>query len=601
MMRGGTRRRRVVGHAVIALLLAVVLAACSGLATSGPVRPGLRVDSPVEQREVQQLPSGPRPGAPADEVLTDFLRASAISFGDVTVARSYLTESANQAWAPDQGTVIRGNDEPIVRTSVGGGRFTVSTRVVATIDEVGRMTVGQADERRTAQFRLSRPSGGEWRISELPSGFGRWMTRAESDDWLRPFNLYYQSRSTGILIPQRRWFPLTGIVSRLAREQLAGAPAYLRGATFADPPVRLAGDLVAVRDGVASVPVQASDVVADPDRRRRLYAELAATLTQVTDLPDVASVAAVEITADGVLLEAEGVAPPVATPEEVGATTNPPTTTGTPLVRRGNRLYPTTFDALVGNSEPAPAPADLPALTGDPELLAQSQDGTEIAWTDRTLTHVHRARADARGQVTGFGIELTRPMYDTLDWLWVSGRSRDGSAGLWALAAADPPTARGPQVSRITVPSLARNRFIRAARVSPDGAQIALLTTDQRGRDTRLEVAGIVRRADGRPWRLSRLTRTIVTPFEDIRDVVWINLGAVGVLSNASGERAPRAAIVELGGYDMVLGGLAGAESIMTFGSRRTLVLQSESGLYVRAGNGWKAGSGGQSLTVPLR
>ncbi len=68
-----TRRRGILSGVILAL--ALVLSACAGLPTSGPVNAGNDADADVAPPDFSFLPDHPQPGATPEEIVEGFIRA----------------------------------------------------------------------------------------------------------------------------------------------------------------------------------------------------------------------------------------------------------------------------------------------------------------------------------------------------------------------------------------------------------------------------------------------------------------------------------------------------------------------------------------------
>ena len=96
----------------IATMVALVLAACGGLPTSGPVRPGRAVDE-AQVEPIRIVPQGPVEGASKTQVAVGFIRAGA-GFQETAdgpnVAQEFLVDSSAKAWRPTSTVTVTGYD-----------------------------------------------------------------------------------------------------------------------------------------------------------------------------------------------------------------------------------------------------------------------------------------------------------------------------------------------------------------------------------------------------------------------------------------------------------------------------------------------------------
>ena len=201
--------------------------------------------------------------------------------------------------------------------------------------------------RSRATFGLS-TVGGEWRISELPEGFGRWIASSEVSRLVQPYDVHYVSTSRRALVPDTRWFPVDKLATRLARAQLVPVPPHLADASVTAVPAgaRLLGDAVSIDSGVATVNLLSNTKLsAGESTRQNLWAQFVSTLTQDTGVTG----SSCRSTACRSTSPASTALP--ATLAEVGFTTPPTPTLARPVVRRGDDVV--VFDpATLGDPSP---------------------------------------------------------------------------------------------------------------------------------------------------------------------------------------------------------------------------------------------------------
>jgi len=151
----------------IATASALLLSACAGLPTSGPVNPGLPLDDDTRPPDISFVADPPQPGATPQEIVAGFIRAGSGTRGEWATAREYLTAEAREVWDPSANVTI---DDFSQREYVEVGEDTIvlNATAQATVDEVGAYDDlgGDALELR---FRLAQEDG-QWRISEAPNG-----------------------------------------------------------------------------------------------------------------------------------------------------------------------------------------------------------------------------------------------------------------------------------------------------------------------------------------------------------------------------------------------------------------------------------------------
>ena len=223
-------------RAAVVLLVALVLAGCGGLSRSGDVQPGLDVASGNPQG-IRVLFPGPAAGVDQVSIVRGFVRAGSASDAAYDNARAFLTAQTSEKWNPDRTLVLLSDDVAPKATLLDPATVRITARAAGTVDPEGRYTAARAGSTVTATFGLS-TVGGEWRISELPDGFGRWIASSEVSRLVQPYDVHYVSTSQRALVPDTRWFPVDKLATRLARAQLVPVPAHLADA--ASPPCRSA-------------------------------------------------------------------------------------------------------------------------------------------------------------------------------------------------------------------------------------------------------------------------------------------------------------------------------------------------------------------------
>lgn len=583
---------------VVALVAASLLGGCVGLQSHGPVRQGLEVGGPAGD-PVTVLPPGPEPGASPGSIITGFLRAGAASQGDMSVAREFLTDSLAPTWNPDAGTTIIGSEASVKVTPVGAGTFQLSADVAAMIDDTGQYQYAQPGTTRRAVIGMQHVDG-EWRISSLPEGFGRWIDSSVISRLFRPFNIYYVAVGSNILIPDVRWLPLDRQSTRLARAQLAPVPDYLQGAakSYLATGIRLTVDAVPVNDGVATVDLSAAGLPPEPSARKNIWAQLVATLTQAAD------VVAVNVTVEGATLDLPDVTPPVSSVSELGVSLEPSAAQASAVVRVQDKVVPVEPSRLLnpGDKTLANAKSKFPSIPSAWNRIAESRSGEEIAAVGTDGGDLARWRTDETIEAPFFATDLTRPTYDRHDILWVGGKGvgKSKDVRLWAInTAADPKDTARSAPQPIRAPWL-KNRVVRAVHVSPDGQRIALVTTDAHGKDARIDMAGILRQPNGVPKGLSPVTRQIAPYLSDDRDLAWISTTTVAVLGRIDASSPVQPFVLEIGGQREALPAVPAAQAITTTGGERGLVVMTSKGrVFLRAGQTWLPTSVGSDFAVP--
>lgn len=195
-MSRGFRRHVAVA---VACVLALAIAGCMSVPTSGPVtrvssQPG-RVGSGVVI-----APAPPAADASPIEVVEGFLHAMAAWQPNYRVAREYLTVDADAAWDPEAGVWVYAEGNPVVATDT-------SARLRAPL--VGSLGAGGAYHPASGQvdhdFGLVHGDDGQWRIGNPPQGLliSQYLF---SGAFVRT-PVYYFAAGADWLVPDPRFFP----------------------------------------------------------------------------------------------------------------------------------------------------------------------------------------------------------------------------------------------------------------------------------------------------------------------------------------------------------------------------------------------------------
>jgi hypothetical protein len=528
----------------VVVVAAVLLAGCGGISSDSPVRPGLEVGAAAAD-PVKILFPGPASGSSSQQIVQGFLRAGAASDEEYEVARSFLSLSSGTTWRPDSSIMVFTDDSAVSVKAVSENTVKAVAKVSASIDANGRYRDLPAGTTVEATFGLQKVAG-EWRIGSVPEGFGLWLSASDVDRLYQPFRIHYVSTFDRSLVPDVRWFSVgKGLATRLARAQLGSPPAYLRGAVRSDVPVgtRLTVDAVPVDNGVATVDLTATKPGGDPVRRQNLWAQFVATLSQVPQVDRVA------LKVEGSDLDLPGVEKAPASLADLGFPQTPAAPAAQPLLRTANGDVFTVDPARIGEDRdagPARRRATPSSIAPGWVWLAASKDGKETAAVGGDRAELSRWREGRQIRVGRFATQLTRPSYDRQDFLWVGGQS-DGSSAMWVVnTRVDPEDTARARPTQVSAPWL-RARSILAVRLSPDGQRAAVVSADAAGAKPRIDVAGVVRSANGTPESLAEPV-ALAPSLTLVRDLVWIDETRVAVLGRMASSSPVLVWISQVGG-----------------------------------------------------
>ncbi len=460
----------------------------------------------------------------------------------------------------------------------------ITARAAGTVDPEGRYTAARTGSTVTATFGLS-TVGGEWRISELPDSFGRWIASSEVSRLVQPYDVHYVSTSQRALVPDTRWFPVDKLATRLARAQLVPVPAHLADATVTAVPdgARLLGDAVSIDSGVATVNlISTTKLSAGETTRQNLWAQFVSTLTQDTGVSRIA------LSVNGVPVNIGGLEGSAGTLAEVGFNTETGPVLARPVVRRGDDV--TVFDpTTLGDAEPRQpvVSGSYPPVLHTFHRLALSADGAELAGVDPDGNGISRWRGTNRYEVPLDATAVGNPAYDRRGFLWMGGVGSKGAKAprLWVVDLSANPADPRAAATAVEAAWLGGRRVVEA-RVAPDGDRVAVLSTKDDGSDTRIDISGVVRAQGGLPKRLADPLRTGASIVR-ATSIAWLDdssLAAVGTLDGKTWQPM----VVSVGGEVRALTAVPNAVSIASTGGERDLWVVTTAGrLHSRAGSQW--------------
>lgn len=548
------RRAVLAGTAAVASVgVAVGVAGCAGVPTSGPVVAEDPIDAEQRQPYVGGEALPPQPGASPGEIVTGFLEAMKYYEPDYGTARRFLTPTASQQWRPDEATTIYVT-EPVPMEQ-RGGVVRLNLSVMSTLDEAREFANEPSGAVMEYTLELER-SGGEWRISNPPPGLI--IRDVDFDSEFEVYNLFYFAPGSEALVPDPVYIPRqASVATLLAQELLDGpSPGLDRGVETAFPPgTELAPAAVVETSGMAEVKLSDTAQEASEQDRRRMVKQLAWTLGQVRGINEVAV---------------------SASPVAFGSDTAPASDED-PAEPRPARLYGLVDGGVVrfeGEGETAPVSGPLAEPAGAVEL-AVNHALTEAVVVDqaRTALKLSLLRDGAEIEIIAAGSELESPSIDPSGRVWAVDQRPEGSALIVSETGA---------VDAVTVPvaGVEEGERIDGIEVSADGTRIAMVVEGQVAmgvitQGERLDDLSVV---DVRPIVINRLEEPVV-------DVSWHRYDQLAVLT-APDEEADvqaRAYIVELDTHDASLAGssITGAESIAaTWGESQELVVGAEDGMF---------------------
>jgi hypothetical protein len=493
----------------LAPLLAVVLLAsgCSLLPTSGAVHREGGAGQVSPHDTAQFAPPGPGKGDSPTQVVKGFMLAMTAVPLTTSVARSFLTETAQPVWNPNESTVVY--QSSAIDLVPDGVRVTLGD--AQHLDSRGGWLGGVSPGEGRLDLRLVR-DGGEWRIANPPDAVvvPEWYL----DSRFAPVNLYFFDQTNRVLVPERIYLPRgEQRASTLVRALLAGPGDGLAEVTRTAFPRGTQLDLsVPVGpDGTAEVPLSEQVLRLSRSRLSRVVAQLAWTLRQVPGLTRV------RLTSGDV---------PVPLPDGRRDFSVRDGDAFAPTVRdASDRLFGVDRGRIVadrrGDTEPAPGPFGRPGfslksigVSVDESRIAEvgGDGGTVFAW----------ARNEGVRRVYE-GTDVLRPTYDMFDGLWLVDRTTLGARVLHR---------SGGQVSPVDVPGVS-GRDVRAFVVSRDGTRLVAVVATPSG--DRLMSSALLRTDAGDLIRPTTARRIAGLPDDlgRIVDLSWRSPNDLAVLGRS--------------------------------------------------------------------
>jgi len=435
------------------------------------------------------LVRGPQPGWSPEDVVKNFLVASAIGANDFHVARQYLTGAASRAWQPGAAVTILTKEprvsEPPGRLSEPGAKpvVLVTGQEQATLSSTGQYTPASGGARaRTEEFILEYVKG-LYKISQLnPTSPGN-----GSDELLltsdlfhlayTPRNLYYYGLRNGKLVPYPVFVPIQGKnpAVTLIEDLINGPPGYLVAAARSAfphgshlvPPIQAFPGPSGGRTAVVSisVPAHARNV-----QMSQMAAQLVNTLTSpVYSTP---LFRAVKIKINGRLWHPAGhpgTAPGLSVyPAEI------------PHLPAGVKAYYLAQGGVLRSLSPGsdrgaavirgPGAGQVPLTK-----IAVSPSGDHLAGLAGPANTLYTGELTTgpgdRQSLGPLHVQLTGTSFTSLSWdnsgdLWVVGK-KGHQQGVWVLIGG-----QGPPLPVQLPPNLGP---VTSLRVAPDGVRVAMI------------------------------------------------------------------------------------------------------------------------------
>ena len=535
---------------LLALALVLILTGCAALPVAGPIRIGPDLVPTTDGDSFYYSPSSPFDGASQSEILNGFIAAGTGPQNDYAVAREYLSESIRSTWNPNQEVLIQRSSPEVLISDQDTAELVVD--VAATVDADGKYQVTPLGTVRVLEFSFVLENS-QWRLSAVPDATV--LIKPVFDVVFSGYSIFFLDRQKRFLVPELRWFPTTAATgTRLANALLGGASNWLKPAVVSAIPsgTRLSIDAVTIENGVALVDLTARALVASRSDRSLMKSQLQATLSQLTNVSQVA------ISIERAM-------------QEIVDTDNNAGDLGVRALaivgEEGLEVLASSQDLIFEAGKNFFEQSELAeiALSGQSSLIATLTD-----------SGVFRTRGDKPGadvDLIDSRAAIADIEFDRQEYLWSMSRDFDSKIIV---------TSPSLEQTNVLAPWL-NGQSVRAFGISPGGSKIALLV--QGAGRTRVLVSAVVRNLSGTPIELAEpieVAGELSTP----TSISWVDQITIATVNSANGSTS--VLLSTIGGTSRQLPALAGTKIIVAAGASSQLYLLTESGeLFSYRGSAW--------------
>ena len=535
---------------LIALAVVMTLTGCASLPIAGPVRIGPDLVPTTDGDSFYYSPSSPFDGASQTEILNGFIAAGTGPQNDYAVAREYLSESIRSSWNPNQEVLIQRSSPQVVISDQDTAELVVD--VAATVDADGKYQVTPLGTGRVLEFSFVLENA-EWRLSAVPDATV--LIRPVFDVVFSGYSVFFLDRQKRFLVPELRWFPTTPATgTRLANALLGGPSSWLKPAVVSAIPTgtRLSIDAVTVENGVALVDLTARALVASRADRSLMKSQLEATLSQLTNVSQVAisiERAMQEIVDSDNETGELGVRSLAVVGEE-----------GLELLASSQESIFEAGKNFFGQSELS-------------EIALSGQSGWIAILTDSGVLRTKGDRPGADVEQIDTRAAIAGIEFDSQEYLWSISRATNSEI-----------IATAPSLEQSIVSATWLNgQSVRAFAIAPGGSKIAMLV--QGPSRTRVLVSAVVRNLTGTPIELAEPIE-VAAELADPSSISWIDQITIATVNTASGSTS--ALLSTIGGTSKQIPALPGTRKIVAAGTSSQLYLLTETGeLFSYRGSAW--------------
>lgn len=535
--------------AVISLtLILALLTGCAGIPRSGSVHEGNEAGEDENSADdVTLIADAPVPGASQEDLLKGFIAAASSPLNNYAVAREFLAPDTRLDWNPDASVTL---DDPGERNlnRISDSEIKVNVSPVAVLDSSGVYSERVAGGVVSQSYSFTKVSG-EWRIAEAPDGI--LLEQSLFETVFDQHALQFYAPDWSALVPDMRWFPSgSSSATRVVTELLKGPSEWLAPAvTTAFPDgTRLARSSVPVADGEAQVDLSREALTADQSARKRMKAQL------IASLENVAGAGMVSLMFDG---------QPIDVPT---LTVREPRVDSRALIMTDDGFGYSAGEGI----ERIPGLSDaVESLTAtDAEI---NSENTHIAV--RAPGGVYSVQAGEAPILVDERDNLISPTIDDDGYIWTVPASKPSAVRVH--------DASGTAVDLQT--SWPEASTIVSLEMSRDGTRIIALI--ESGGDSQVLLAGVKRGSDGVPTTIGETVRFPIAGGSPV-SATWADDHTVAVLTSGDTDQVQ---LIELGGPSTNIGPIDSAVQIVGGNSIEEIKAVSADGdLLSRRGSGWQ-------------
>ena len=274
---------------LLTLLIVGVVAMSMGGCAGVPNSSAPQAIGTVERPQPKNLPK-PNPGMDPDQLLREFLKATADPANRHLAARQFLTESASSAW-DDQGSALLIDKVVFVETrTVERVSVTMKADILGSLSDIGVFETADGKLPDPGPIEMIQTADG-WRINKLPNGvFLDWQ---QFQATYKRNTLYFVDPTGKTVVPDPRYVAVsdsdqlaTELVSKLIggpRPEMAKTVRNLMGAPLKmiGPVTRADGSKTGIGRGYGGARVELENLTTtDPHSRQLLAAQIIWTLAR---------------------------------------------------------------------------------------------------------------------------------------------------------------------------------------------------------------------------------------------------------------------------------------------------------------------------------